>query len=147
MGFGATLLIFTPSGMSFDEYFGIRDEMTYQEKLLAFAVGFSPAGLHLKYMDTSHVNLEERRGPSMGSACLISAGIVAAETANILLKRNPVMAAPHYFHFDPYLHQYKHGYLFFGGRNPIQKLKMMYLRYRIAHSNAANSEWCAVKGN
>ena len=33
-------------GMTFDEYFGLNDSMTYLEKLAAFAAGLAPQGHH-----------------------------------------------------------------------------------------------------
>lgn len=42
IGYGASVIVFTPDGPSFDEYFAINDEMTRAEQLLAFGLGLGP---------------------------------------------------------------------------------------------------------
>ena len=61
LGFGATLQVFSPTGMSFDEYFAIKDEMEEIEKLVAFTAGLAPRPYHLSYLDKSRVNIKERK--------------------------------------------------------------------------------------
>ena len=68
LGFGATLQVFSPQGMSFDDYFGITETMPYLEKLAAFAAGLAPRPYHLRYLDTNFVSLKERRGPAVAPA-------------------------------------------------------------------------------
>lgn len=133
IGFGSTLQIFDPRGMSFDEYFGISGGMSYVEKMIAFSVGLTPSPLHLKYMDLSKVDLKSGTGPSFASACVLCASLVATEALNIILKRKPVKAAPYYFQFDPYRQIYKKGYLFMGAKNPMQYLKRKFLSKKVGH--------------
>lgn len=135
LGFGAMLLNFSPDGMNFDEYFGINDSMTYEEKIAAFAVGLTPALLHLKYLNLGKVDIKAGKGPALASACALCAGLAATEAVNWILKRTPPLAAPYYFQFDPYLKRYKKGYLWFGGKNPIQKLKQKILLNRIKRAS------------
>ncbi len=132
IGFGATLQIFAPNGMSFDEYFGISANMSYLEKMIAFAVGLTPSPLHLRYMDLSKVDLTSGTGPSLASACALCSSLVATEAINIILKRRPVKAVPYYFQFDPYRQIYKRGHLFLGGKNPLQYLKRRFLLRKMA---------------
>ena len=131
IGFGATLQVFSPTGMSFDDYFGINDSMSYIEKMVAFTVGLTPWPLHLKYMDLTKVNLATGTGPSFASACDLCACLVSTTAVDILLKRRPVKAVPHYFQFDPYRQVYRKGHLTFGGKNPLQALKRRILLKRI----------------
>ncbi len=131
LGFGAMLLNFSPTGMNFDEYFGINDSMGYEEKIAAFAVGLTPALLHLKYLNLGKVDLKAGKGPALASACALCAGLASTEAVNWILKRTPPLSAPYYFQFDPYLKRYKKGYLWFGGKNPIQKLKQKILLRRV----------------
>ena len=131
IGFGATLQVFSPEGMGFDEYFGINDGMSYIEKMVAFTVGLTPWPLHLKYMDLSKVNLATGTGPSFASACNLCASLVATAAIDILLKRRPIKSVPHYTQFDPYRGVYRKGYLALGGRNPLQALKRRILSKRI----------------
>lgn len=131
IGFGATLQVFSPTGMSFDDYFGINGSMSYIEKMVAFTVGLTPWPLHLKYMDLTKVNLATGTGPSFASACDLCACLVSTTAVDILLKRRPVKAVPHYFQFDPYRQVYRKGHLTFGGKNPLQALKRRILLKRI----------------
>lgn len=131
IGFGATLQVFSPAGMSFDEYFGISDKMDYVQKMVAFSVGLTPRPLHLGYMDLARVDLRAGTGPSMASACALCANLVATAAVDILLRRKKVKAAPHYFQFDPYREVYKKGYLFMGGQNPLQAFKRWFLLRKI----------------
>ncbi len=132
IGFGATLQVFSPAGMSFDEYFAINDKMTYSQKIVAFAVGLTPKPLHLKYMDLNKVSLKDRTGPAIASACALCATLAATEVLKIITKKGEVKAVPHYFQFDPFLQVYKAGYLRKGGKNPIQRLKRKYLAKKFA---------------
>ena len=123
VGFGSTLQILSPTGMSFDDYFGMRDGMSEFEKFVAFATGLAPAVLHRHYMDLSKVKLSVNRAPVVASSCLLSSALVAMETVNVLLRKRPIKAVPHYFQFDMFLQKYKKGYLAFGFRNPLQYVK------------------------
>jgi hypothetical protein len=131
VGFGSTLQVFSPTGMSFDEYFGVYDGLTTFEKFVAFATGIAPAVLHRKYMDLSKIKLAGGKAPVVASSCMLASGLVAAEAVNVLLRQRPIKAVPHYFQFDAYLQVYKKGYLRWGARNPLQKLKRGILRRRM----------------
>ena len=120
VGFGSTLQVFAPTGMTFDEYFGMRDGMTDFEKFVAFATGLAPAVLHRHYLDLSKVKLSAGQAPVVASSCILSSALVAFEAVNILLGKRAVKAVPHYYQFDAYLQVYKKGYLAFGYRNPMQ---------------------------
>jgi molybdopterin/thiamine biosynthesis adenylyltransferase len=123
LGFGATLQVFSPDGMSFDEYFGISDGMEYQEMIAAFASGLAPHPYHLRYLDMSKVSLSGKTGPALSLACTLSASLVATEVAKIVTGKGRITPVPHYLQIDLLRGKVKQGYLFMGGRNPLQKLK------------------------
>ncbi len=123
IGFGAAFLVFAPDGMSFDEYFDIDDQMDYLDKIVAFAVGLTPKGFHLNYMDLGSVSLRRGKGPSSFIACELCSAFVGMEVLNIVLKRKRPKAVPHYIQFDPFVKRYKKGYLLGGNRHPIQRFK------------------------
>jgi molybdopterin/thiamine biosynthesis adenylyltransferase len=123
LGFGATLQVFSPTGMSFDEYFGIRDGMSYEEKIAAFAVGLAPRPYHSGYLDFSKVSFEERRGPAVAPACTLAAALVASEVVKIVTGRGKVKAVPHYLQIDLMLRKLRTGRVWGGGMNPLQILK------------------------
>ncbi|MBW2505129.1 MAG: ThiF family adenylyltransferase [Deltaproteobacteria bacterium] len=133
LGFGATLQVFSPKGMTFDEYFGLNDSMTYLEKLAAFAAGLAPRPYHLKYLDLSKVSLAERRGPAVAPACTLAASLIATKIARISAGKN-VKTVPYYTQLDLYRSKFRKGYLLWGGKNPIQRLKrnLILKRFKIA---------------
>ena len=134
VGFSATWLVFSPEGMSFDRYFDFCDDDDRIDQLAAFAVGMTPKGLQLPYMDLDHCDIEARSGPSSGAACNLTAGVVGVQTVKILLGRGGVQTAPRYNQFDPYVGRFAHGNLRFGNRSPLQRIKRLclssYLRHR-----------------
>lgn len=127
-GFSAAMLVFSPTGMSFDEYFGFTDTMSLEEKLILFAVGVAPGGTHLSYMNPKNIDFEAKLGPSLGLSCQLISAMAVAEVVKILLRRGPVKAAPYYSQFDPYTQQYKRGYLWRGNRHPLQRIKIAYVK-------------------
>ncbi len=129
MGFSSALLVFSPThGMGFDDYFNVVDDMKPEDKSLSFALGLAPRPTHIQYMDFSKVDLENKAGPSLNVSCQLCAGMAGTEVLRILLKRKGLKPVPYYFQFDPYLMKLKKGKLYFGNKNPIQKLKMMIVK-------------------
>ncbi len=123
LGFGATLEVFSPTGMSFDEYFNISDDMTYTEKVAAFAAGLAPHPYHIRYVDMSKVSLTKRTGPAVSLACTLAASFIAAEVVKIITGKGKVNPVPHYLQIDLLRGKFKRGYIPMGGRNPLQKFK------------------------
>ena len=123
VGFGAAYLVFSPTGMSFDEYFDLNDRMSRFDQLVGFVVGLAPRATHRTYMDLSRVDVRSGRAPSSGLACHLCGGIAAAETLKILLGRSPIRPAPWFFQFDAYRQKLVKGRIPWGNRNPWQRLK------------------------
>ena len=136
LGFGSTLHIVSPSGMSFDEYFDLHDNMSPLDQLIAFAVGLAPRGLHLQYLDLAKVDLQAEVGPSSSIACQLSSALIGAESVSIFMNRAVPRAVPHYFHFDPYLHRYVKGRLRRGNRQLRQRFKRWYFKRRLSKAGA-----------
>lgn len=132
LGMGAALMVFMPGHMSFEQYFGWHGA-SEDEKALRFAIGVAPAFLHRAYLvDPSVVNLAQRRGPSTGMACQICAGMAATTALKILLRRGPVLAAPHGLQFDAYRNRMVHTWRPGGHRNPLQRLAVAVGRRQFA---------------
>lgn len=123
LGFGSTLQVFDPKGMSFDGYFGINEAMGYYEKLAAFLVGLAPWPYHSQYLDMNRVNISQRKGPAVSPSCTLAASLVATEVVKILTGKRPTKAVPHYLQIDMLRRKQRQGYLFMGGANPLQWLK------------------------
>lgn len=122
LGFGSSWVNFSPNGMSFDEYFGFKDDQPFIEKFLRFITGLSPAGLHISYMDPNSIDLKNHRGPSSILGCQISSSVMVAEVLKIILNKK-INFAPHYYQFDAYKHKFIKGRLWLGGKNPYMYLK------------------------
>jgi hypothetical protein len=136
LGFGSTLHVVSPRGMSFDEYFDLHDGMPRLDQLIAFVVGLAPRGLHLEYMDLTRVDMEAQIGPSSSIACQLSSALIGAESLKILLGRSIPRVIPHYSQFDPYLNRYVNGFLRRGNRQILQRLKRWYLKRRLTRGGA-----------
>ena len=131
IGFSAAWLVFSPTGMSFDDYFDLNDAMDRGDQLVAFIAGLTPRAIHLSYLDPTQVDPQSGHGPSAGLACHLCSGVAAAETLKILLKRTPVRAVPWYFQFDAYRQRLCSGRLPWGNRSLIQRLRRRLIRRRI----------------
>lgn len=126
---GATLLCFSPHGMTFDDYFDVRDSMSEADQTIAFGVGGCPRPIHLAYLDfQKFFSFGERRSASAGLACQLASGLVATEAVKILLGRGRVRPAPCYLQFDAYRQKLVKGKLRFANRHPAQRLKRWWLR-------------------
>ncbi|MBP7526118.1 MAG: ThiF family adenylyltransferase, partial [Propionivibrio sp.] len=64
LGLGAGVLAFGPQGMAYDDYFAITPDMSEDEKIVQFLLGFAPELYHLRYLDPNSINLKARKGPS-----------------------------------------------------------------------------------
>ena len=125
IGMGAALLNFLPGRMSFDEYFQWKPEDTDVDRGVKFLLGLTPKAPHRKYIvDPSRLNLKERKGPSTPMGCELCAGVLGSEVLKILLKRGPVLAAPHSIVYDAYQVKVFHTHLWWGNRNPWQRFKI-----------------------
>lgn len=129
IGFGTAFLIFMPGGPNFDDYFAVNDGMSYQDRLISFFVGLVPSLLQRSYMKGT--NLEDKRGPSSIGAINLCAGVITINALKILLNKGEVKAVPYYHQFDVMKNKYAMKRLWFGNRNPVQKIKMMLAKYLV----------------
>lgn len=128
LGMGVSLLYFSPSSMSFEDYFKLRDQ-TADEQYARFIAGLSPAMLQRTYLVAPDaVNFLERRGPSTGMACELCAGVAATAALKILLKRGPMRPAPWSMQFDAYRQRLKFCWRPWGNSNPLQRLLLALIR-------------------
>ena len=123
LGFGVGMLIYTPKGMSFDDYFDIDYTASLEHQVLKMSLGCAPAGFHLKYVDPESVDLSQRKAPSIASGCKLATGMVITQTILAILHPEELKPIPHYTCYDARLNKLKSGTLWMGNKNPIQKLK------------------------
>jgi molybdopterin/thiamine biosynthesis adenylyltransferase len=128
LGMGAALLNFVPGGMGFETYFQLEGRSA-DEQALRFLVGLSPAMLQMRYLvDRSRVDLAARRGPSTIIGVQLCSGIAAAQVLKLVLRRGPVVAAPHGLHFDAFRNRLTRTWRPGGNHHPLQRLLLRLAR-------------------
>lgn len=131
LGFSTAYLVFSPTGLSFDDYFDFGHAADRLDELIAFLVGLAPAATHRTYMDLSRADPKTGRGPSAGLACHLCSGVAAAEVLKILLDREPVRPVPCYFQFDAYRQVFVRGRLPWANRHPWRRFKRRLVRKKL----------------
>jgi molybdopterin/thiamine biosynthesis adenylyltransferase len=131
LGMGVSLLVFSPRGMSFEQYFRLEGH-TRQEQFARFIAGLSPAMLQRGYLAVpSAVNFAEERGPSTVMACDLCAGVTATAVLKLLLGRGKLRPAPWAMQFDAYEQKLSFTWRPFGNANPLQRLLLHLIRPRL----------------
>ncbi|RFC31052.1 MAG: Molybdopterin or thiamine biosynthesis adenylyltransferase [Candidatus Nitrotoga sp. MKT] len=131
LGLGAGVLAFGPEGMSYEDYFAISPEMSEEEKIIQFALGFAPEMHHLKYLDPKSINLKARKGPSSIAGCKLCAGFITTQALLALLHPQELKLTPWYTYLDARLNRFHHRRLWLGNRNPLQRLKSFVAKKRL----------------
>jgi hypothetical protein len=72
-------------------------------------------------------------------ACDLCAGIAATQVLKILLRRGPVVAAPHALQFDAYRDRFVKTWRPGGHRNPLLRLQRALVRRRLARMKEKGS--------
>ena len=131
LGMGTAFLYFSPTGMSFEDYFKVEGHES-QEQYARFIAGLSPAMVQRDYLVAPEaVNFQEKRGPSTVMACDMCAGVMGTSVLKVLLGRGAIRAAPWGMHFDAYHQSLKHTWRPFGNSNPLQQLLLKFIRPRL----------------
>ncbi len=123
VGLTSTLHVFGPGSMSFEDYFDFSSCQSKEEMFVAFIVGTCPSFLHWGQIDSTYVDIGNQRGPSLAPAINLCASLACSEALQILLHRKSSMLAPRYLQFDLKNKKLSKKYLFWGNRNPLQRLK------------------------
>lgn len=138
LGFSSALLVFMPeSGMTFDRYFDIHDQLSPEEKLIRFFIGLAPKATQASYIDPAAISMSNRKGPSTAAGCQICSSVLTVEAVRILLKKKGIKPAPHYFQYDPYTREFHEGYLRNGNRHLFQKMKYVLVKNRLKRNHPA----------
>lgn len=128
LGMGTAFLYFSPTGMSFEDYFKVEGRES-QEQYARFIAGLSPAMVQRDYLVAPEaVNFQEKRGPSTIMACDLCAGVMGTSVLKVLLGRGAMKAAPWGMHFDAYHQKLKRTWRPFGNSNPLQQLLLKFIR-------------------
>lgn len=131
LGMGVSLLYFSGTGMSFEDYFRLEGHDS-DEQYARFIAGLSPAMLQRHYLaEPAAVNFRERRGPSTMMACDLCAGVLGTAALKVLLGRGTVKAAPWAMQFDAYRQKLSFTWRPGGNANPLQQLLLKLIRPRL----------------
>lgn len=129
LGSGSSCLVFSPDSMSFAKYFGLERTQDPILRSHMFLLGLAPSLQQVKYLqDRGYVDFKKRKAPSMPMGVYACASIVATTVMKIVLQRGRVLSTPWSVHYDPYLNRVKKKYLWWGYRNPIQRIKFFILK-------------------
>ncbi|MDY0028737.1 MAG: ThiF family adenylyltransferase [Pseudobdellovibrionaceae bacterium] len=137
-GMGTAVVIFSKNGMSYDSYFDYKEEDTFETQVIKFIVGLSPSMLQKRYLvreGTFDVSL--RKAPSTPMGIDLAAGVACTNALKILLGRGQVIYAPCGMHFDAYLNRIEKTWIPFGNKNPLQKLKICFVKFILARQKRA----------
>lgn len=136
LGLGAGMLAFGPQGMAYDDYFAITPGMSEDEKIVQFLLGFAPELYHLRYLDPNSINLKARKGPSSVAGCKLCAGFITTQALVALLHPEALRCVPWYTYLDARVGRFHHRRLWMGNRNPLQRIKSLVARRRLAKLDA-----------
>jgi molybdopterin/thiamine biosynthesis adenylyltransferase len=123
LGFGFTLLMFDPRGMTYEDYFGFEPGMSEREQVVALIAGIAPRPFLLRYLAGDGADLGGRRLPSIGAAPFMIAGVIATEVAALVTGIGARFAVPRVYQFDALLRKFRRGFYPLGMRSPWQRVK------------------------
>lgn len=123
LGFGFTLLFFDPNGMSFEDYFGFRKEMSEHELTISLFAGIAPRPFMLKYLNMEGLDFGTHRLPSVGAAPFMIAGVMATEAVKLITGKGQTLAVPTIQQYDAMLNRFSRRTYLMGMRSPLQKLR------------------------
>lgn len=124
IGFSTGVLTFDPKGMNFDDYFDVDDSTSDKMKYIKFFIGLCPAMLQSKYLKPHPENLNEKKGPSLVTAVNLCASFASAELLKLITGKGNLRCVPKYTQMDVRRMKLKKGWMPFGNKNPIQKIKI-----------------------
>ena len=123
LGFGASVIVFSPESMRYEDYFDLQEGMSDQEKRLAISFGLSPSPLCLKYMNRKALDFDARRAASVVSGLMLVGALTATEAVKILTGKDRVSYSPHVYQIDLLTHRVAGKHYRWGMKSPWLRLK------------------------
>lgn len=123
LGFGASLLIFSPQGMTFEDYFDFAAEMREEDRSFAFAFGLSPTPLCLSYMNERASELGSRRASSVSPGLMLVGAITGTEAVKLLTGKKKTCFVPTVYQTDLMTQKTVIRTYAQGMRSPLMRLK------------------------
>lgn len=128
IGFGATLIAFSPEGMDAPTYFGIKEDMDEKDREFTFAFGLSPNPLCISYLNKESLNLNNRRASSVCPGLMLSGALTGSEAVKILTGKGEPSFAPHVFQMDMFTQKISKKYYWMGMNSPWMKFKKVLMK-------------------
>jgi hypothetical protein len=101
LGFGATLHIFEPCGMTFDEYYDLRDGQSEEQMLLNFATGLNPGQLFRHSLDNQNLDFKNKSGSVISSSCLLCSALMGFVALTRLIDKSTALKpVPYVYQVD-----------------------------------------------
>ncbi len=132
-GFGYSLFVFDPCGMSFEDYFDLKPDMTHEAKIFAMSYGISPSLLAFRYLDSRNINVKESRFPCVSPSFFLVAGVTATEVFNFFTRKRRIQSVPRIHQFDPLLRVYQKKYFPLGMKSPWHRMKKWLIRKLVSY--------------
>ena len=123
MGFGASVIIFSPRGMRFDQYFDLKEGMSLEEKMLAVTFGLSPTPLCLSYLSPKSIDLADKRASSVVPGLMLAGAFTGTEAVKILAQKGKAHYCPHIYQIDLMSQKVSKKFYPNGMRGPLIRLK------------------------
>lgn len=128
LGFGASLIVFSPQGMDFKRYFDFNDSMSPEDVKLAFAFGLSPTPLCFRYMTRDALSFKGSRAPSVSPGLMLVGALSATEAVRALTQKEGLKVCPAVFQIDLMTQKMRRKYYPLGMASPWMRLKRWIIR-------------------
>jgi hypothetical protein len=103
VGWGTTYIIFSPTGMSFDDFFGMHDDLTTFQKYINFYMGLVGKNISKgSLVDAFRMDITNHKLASTASGCYAACAAISTQAVKLVLNRGDVQYAPYYNQIDFY---------------------------------------------
>jgi len=147
LGFGASLITFSPDGMSFPDFFDLKPDLSDEQKTFYLAFGLSPTPLCLSYMNEKASQIGEGRAASVCPGLMLVGAVTATEAVKHLTGKGRIHYAPHVYQTDLFTQKTVKKFYPLGMRSPWMRLKKWFVikfilpaKKRVASSPAAGKQ-------
>lgn len=131
LGFGASLLLFSPRGMKYTQYFDLKPGMSEDQKRLALTFGLSPTPLCLPYMSGTAIDAKAGRAASVVPGLMLAGAMSGTEAVKVLTGKAHVHYCPYVFQIDLLTGEVRKKYFPLGMASPWQRLRRWFFSRRL----------------
>lgn len=127
LGFGASIVAFSPTGMRYEDYFDLQERMSDEEKRMTTGFGLSPTPLCFNYMNRKAIDFKAKRAASVVSGLMLVGALTASKAVKILTAKGQVSYCPYVYQIDLFTHQMVRKRYRWGMRNPWLRFKRWFI--------------------